>query len=352
MSAPLKSSTYRNQLTHCPALLTTPRGEMPSYLRIQLGNGRIMRGPILRCNALLQLILLFLLVVGLRANAQVVVAQISDTHLGASEAPHAFDNLRRAVDMVNARHPDAVIVSGDVGENYDQWLIARGILKWLKAPVYYAPGNHDVHSNDVAKYREVFGRDYFRFQVKGVTFVVIDSQLLGNFDHYDARSPEPLPAATQAEGDRMLAWLGEQPGARNADNRHRHWWSFGRGRDAQHFLSQDNDEDDRPGGVVIGIQHIPAARGDNMPPDPKPYWVVPEPYRSREIAALHRLGIRHMLVGHWHIGTIFDRDGITWHVAPTTSRLLPWSSPLGFAMHTIYPNGDVKTEFVQLGTQP
>jgi 3',5'-cyclic AMP phosphodiesterase CpdA len=307
----------------------------------------LLRGKV----ALLNFIFVSLLVCGVRANAQVVIAQISDTHLGAPEAPHAFDNLRRAVDMVNARHPDAVIVSGDVGENYDQWLIARGILKWLKAPVYYAPGNHDVHSNDVAKYREVFGPDYYRFQVKGVTFVVIDSQLLGNFDRFDAQSPDPLPASTQAEGDRMLAWLGEQPGSRNANNgSHRHWWSFGRGRDAQHFLN--DDDDDRPGGIVIGIQHIPAAREDNMPPDPKPYWVVPEPYRSREIAALHRLGIRHMLVGHWHIGTIFERDGITWHVAPTTSRLLPWSSPLGFAMHTIYPNGDVKTEFVQLGTQP
>ncbi len=114
-------------------------------------------------------------------------------------APHAFDNLRRTVDMVNARHPDAVIVSGDVGENYDQWLLARGILKWLHAPVYYAPGNHDVHTNDVAKYREVFGPDYYRFQVKGVTFVVIDSQLLGNFDNFDAQSPQPLPPANQAE---------------------------------------------------------------------------------------------------------------------------------------------------------
>jgi 3',5'-cyclic AMP phosphodiesterase CpdA len=299
--------------------------------------------------ALIQCIVLFLLIFAVRGNAQVVIAQISDTHLGEPEAPHAFDNLRRTVDMVNARHPDAVIVSGDVAENYDQWLIARGILKWLKAPVYYAPGNHDVHTNDVAKYREVFGPDYYRFQVKGVTFIVIDSQLLGNYDHFDAQSPEPLPVSTQAEGDKMLAWLGEQPGSRTADNRRRHWWNFGR-REPQRF--QDADDDDQPRGIVIGIQHIPAARGDNMPPDPKPYWTVNEPYRSRELALLHKLGIRHMLAGHWHVGTVFERDGITWHIAPTTSRLLPWSSPLGFAMHTISPNGDVKTEFVQLGTQP
>ncbi|HEY2169380.1 MAG TPA: metallophosphoesterase [Candidatus Angelobacter sp.] len=305
----------------------------------------LLRGKV----ALLNFIFIFLLVFAVRANAQVVIAQISDTHLGEPQAPHAFDNLRRAVDMVNARHPDAVIVSGDIGENYDQWLIARGILKWLHAPVYYAPGNHDVHTNDVARYREVFGPDYYRFQVKGVTFVVIDSQLLGNFDNFDAQSPQPLPVATQAEGDKMLAWLGEQPGSRTADNR-RHWWNFGHGREPQRF--QDDDNDDRRGGIVIGIQHIPAARGDNMPPDPKPYWTVNEPYRSRELAVLHRLGIRHMLAGHWHVGTVFERDGITWHIAPTTSRLLPWSSPLGFAMHTISRDGDVKTEFVQLGTQP
>lgn len=308
---------------------------------------------------------LFALIFPLRGNAQITIAQISDTHLGEPQAPHAFDNLRRTVDMVNARHPDAVIVSGDVGENYDQWLLARGILKWLHAPVYYAPGNHDVHTNDLEKYREVFGPDYYRFQVKGITFLVIDSQLLGNFDHFDAQSPEPMPPQTEAESQKMLSWLARQGSGRNADNgNRRHWWKFGR-------RNQDNDnrprnqadaDDDRPnnesdrddhgGNIVIGIQHIPAARGDNMPPDPKPYWVINEPYRSRELTLLHRLGVKHMLVGHWHVGNIFERDGITWHVAPTTSRLLPWSTPLGFAMHTISPNGDVKTEFVPINSQP
>jgi 3',5'-cyclic AMP phosphodiesterase CpdA len=288
-------------------------------------------------------------------RAQVTIAQISDTHLGEPHAPHAFDNLRRTVDMVNARHPDAVIVSGDVGENYDQWLLARGILKWLHAPVYYAPGNHDVHTTDVEKYREVFGPDYYRFQVKGVTFLVIDSQLLGNFDNFDAQSPEPMPPQTEAESQKMLSWLSRQASGRNADNgNRRHWWKFGRqqNQDSNDRRDNDGDADDRGGNIVIGIQHIPAARGDNMPPDPRPYWVINEPYRSRELDLLHRIGVRHMLVGHWHVGNIFERDDITWHVAPTTSRLLPWSTPLGFAMHTISPNGDVKTEFVSINSEP
>lgn len=300
-------------------------------------------------------------------HAQVTIAQISDTHLGEPQAPHAFDNLRRTVDMVNARHPDAVIVSGDVGENYDQWLLARGILKWLHAPVYYAPGNHDVHSNDVAKYREVFGPDYYRFQVKGVTFLVIDSQLLGNFDQFDAQSPQPLPPQTEAESQKMLSWLSRQAGS-NADNRsnRRHWWNLGSQRNDSRQNQNDNrqqdqDSDDRrdpddnrdqhSGNIVIGIQHIPAERSSVLP-DPKPYWVINEPYRSKELDLLHRIGVRHMLAGHWHVGNVFERDGITWHVAPSTSRLLPWSSPLGFAMHTISPNGDVKTEFVPINAEP
>ena len=326
-----------------------------------------MRKPLARRDhALLKQLLLVLALcvfvfLPLAGRAQVTIAQISDTHLGEAHSPHAFDNLRRAVDMVNARHPDAVIVSGDIGENYDQWLLARGILKWLHAPVYYAPGNHDVHTNDVEKYREVFGPDYYRFQVKGITFLVIDSQLLGDFDNFDAQSPQPMPPQTEAESQKMLAWLSRQPPGSNAGDRgkKRHWWSRGADRDDRPQRRDDDDDrrgnggdgEDRGGNIVIGIQHIPAERSDVVP-DPKPYWVINEPYRSRELNLLHRLGVRHMLVGHWHVGNVFERDGITWHVAPSTSRLLPWSGQLGFAMHTISREGDVRTEFVPLGVGP
>ena len=260
---------------------------------------------------------LFALASATQAPAQVVIAQLSDTHIGEHHSPHAADNLRRAVDMINQRHPDAVVLSGDIGESPANWQIARQILKGLKAPLYYVPGNHDVHSRDVDRYRGVFGKDYYAFQVKGVRFLVIDSQLLGNFDNYNASSPPPMPAETEAESKRMLDWLSEQ----------------------------------KKGGTIIGIQHIPALRDGNFPPDSKPYWVVNDPYRSREMDILHKLGVRHMLAGHWHNGRVFEHDGITWHVAPATSWL-PWGGELGFAMQTISKNGDVNTEFVALGTQP
>jgi 3',5'-cyclic AMP phosphodiesterase CpdA len=274
-------------------------------------------------------------------QAQVRIAQISDTHFGEPRAPHALDNLRRAVDMINARHPDAVIVSGDMGENPEAWDRAWGVFKWLHAPVYYAPGNHDVHSNDLERYRRYgkFGKDYYRFEVKGVIFLVIDSQLLGNYDNFDARTPPRLAPRMEDESERMLSWLQRQGRGGDADDDRR-------GLD-------DRDRDDRGNGrrIVIGIQHVPVFRDGDFPPDNKPYWVVSDPYRSREMDILHRIGVRHMLVGHWHNFRVFSRDGITWHVGAATSWL-PWGGELGFVMHTITPDGDVRSEFVPLGTGP
>lgn len=272
----------------------------------------------LRALALVAFLVLWTLCFPRSLAAQVTIAQISDTHLGEARAPHAEENLRKAVEMVNARHPDAVILSGDMGETPAAWDRAREILKGLNAPLYYVPGNHDVHSHDLDRYRSAFGRDYYRFRVKDVTFLVIDSQLLGNFDDYEAKSPPSLSPEMENESEKMLAWLEKQRHA---------------------------------GRVVIGIQHVPMFRDGDFPPDTKPYWELNDPYRSRELDLLHQLGIRHMLVGHWHNGRVFDREGITWHVAPATSWL-PWGGELGFAMHTISPDGDVRTEFVPLGTQP
>jgi 3',5'-cyclic AMP phosphodiesterase CpdA len=249
------------------------------------------------------------------AQAQVVVAQLSDTHIGEARAPHAADNLRQAVSLINQRHPDAVILSGDIGETPSDWAIARAILRDLKAKLYYVPGNHDVHTHDVDRYRNVFGQDYYKFQVKDVTFIAIDSQLLGNFEHYEAKTPPALPPDTEAESKKMLAWM--------------------------------EDESKKTSGIVVGVQHIPIFRQDEKFPDTKPYWVVTEPYRWKEVGLLHKFGIKHMLVGHWHNGRVFDAYGFTWHVAPSTAWL-PWGGELGFAVHTITQDGKVRTEFVTL----
>ena len=256
-----------------------------------------------------------LLVVGAKP-ADVTIAQISDTHLGEPHSPRAAEYLRQAVELINARHPDAVILSGDVGETPEDREQAKTILKALTAPIYYVPGNHDISdTNSLALYRKQFGPDYYSFQVKYVEVLALDSQLLGNYEKYDSPSFLPLAPGIKTEGEKMLDWLAARP------------------KPAQ-------------GEVVIAIQHIPLFRDSGFP-DARPYWTVNPPYAQREAGLLRALGVKHLLAGHWHTGRVFKHEGITTHIAPATSWL-PFGGKLGFAMHTISPNGDVHTEFVPL----
>jgi 3',5'-cyclic AMP phosphodiesterase CpdA len=218
--------------------------------------------------------------------------------------------------MINARHPDAIILSGDIAETQQKREEVKEILKALTAPVYYVPGNHDFKdTNSLALYRKQFGPDYYRFQVKNVEVLAIDSQLLGNYEVFNAKAPVPMMPGLDAESDRMLAWLAAQP------------------KPAK-------------GNVLIAVQHVPLFR-DGSYPGPKPYWTIVPPYAQREATLLHRLGVKDLLAGHWHIGRVFEKDGFTLHVAPATSWL-PLGGTLGFAMHTITPDGKMHTEFVPL----
>jgi Icc protein len=250
-------------------------------------------------------------------HVDVTIAQISDTHLGEKHSPDAADHLRKVVEMINARHPDAVIVSGDIGENSEEREQAKTILKALAAPVYYVPGNHEFSdTNGLERYRQQFGPDYYRFQVKNVEVLALNSQLLGNYQKFDAKTTSPLSAGMEAESQKMFAWLDDQAAATK-------------------------------GKVVIAVQHIPLFRDHGFPADPKPYWTVNVPYAQHETDVLHNLGVKHLLAGHWHIARVFEQDGITIHVAPATSWL-PLGGQLGFDMHTITAGGDVNTEFVPL----
>ena len=250
-------------------------------------------------------------------RADVTIAQISDTHLGEKHSPHAEDNLRRAVEMINERHPNAVIVSGDIAETPAKREEAKEILKSVIVPVYYVPGNHEFDdTNGLARYRKQFGPDYYRFQIENVDVLALDSQLLGNYKNFEARTTQPLPAGMEAESAKMFAWMRDQIGKTTNQ-------------------------------VVLAIQHIPLYRDRDFPHDPKPYWTVNPPYDQREADVLHNLGVKHLLAGHWHIERVFEKNGITIHVAPSLSWL-PLGGQLGFEIHTVTAQGDVHSEFVPL----
>ena len=271
--------------------------------------------------------LLLLVVSNLVAFAQVRIAHLSDLHIGLARAPQAADNLRKAVEIINQRGVDAVLVSGDIGEKPSDWEKARDILSHCKAKVYYAPGNHDIHSNDFDRYRHVFGDDWYRVQIKNVVVYALDSEVFGDYDSYEAAKNSLPPASDEARQNkaREMQWLEESAEKEG-----------GHGKQAR-----DKDV------VVIGMQHIPIARDGNVPKDGRPYWFIPEADRKPECELLKRLGIRNMLVGHWHHRDVYEYDGITWHVGAATSWAT-FGGELGFDIDTIQPNGEFKSEFVSL----
>ena len=252
------------------------------------------------------------------SNPEITVAQLSDLHLGMAAHAGSEQRLQQAIAMLKGQHLDAVIVSGDIGDNFEQsWKEAREMLAALKAPVYYVPGNHDVTARTVPRYNRVFEHDYYSFNIKGIHFVALDSQLLGNFSHFESRQPELPAKADQGGAEKMLGWLN-----------------------GLHFS-----------GPVIAVQHVPPDRSSpHTSPDDKPYWILHGPWRTRELNALRKLGVKDILAGHWHQGTIYQADGFTFHIAPATS----WSpkSKLGFALHTISTSGRVTTQFIYFEQQP
>ncbi|HXT13941.1 MAG TPA: metallophosphoesterase [Candidatus Angelobacter sp.] len=246
----------------------------------------------------------------------VTIAQISDTHMGEKHSTNAASNLRTAVEMINARHPDAVIVSGDIGERPEYRQEVKTILKGLTAPVYYVPGNHEFGNiKGLEQYRKQFGPDYYRFQVKNVEVLALDTQLLGNYNDFSSKTVQPLSPEMEAESQKMLTWMEKQAAPTQ-------------------------------GKIVLAVQHIPLFRDNNFP-SAKPYWTVNPPYAQRETDLFHQLGIKHLLAGHWHNARVFEKDGITIHVAPSLSWL-PLGGQLGFDIHTVTADGDVHTEFVPL----
>lgn len=252
------------------------------------------------------------------SNHDITIAQLSDLHLGMTAHPGSEQRLQQAVAMLQGQHLDAVIVTGDIGDHFEQsWKEAREMLSALKAPVYYVPGNHDLTAKTVSRYERFFGHDYYTFSVKGIHFVALDSQLLGNFSHFESRQPELPAKEDQQPAEKMLEWLNHL-----------------------HFS-----------GPVIAVQHVPPDRpSPHTSPDDKPYWILHDPWRTRELQALRKLGVKDVLAGHWHQGTIYEADGFTFHIAPATS----WSpkSKLGFAIHTISGSGRVNTKFIYFAQQP
>ena len=269
------------------------------------------------------------------AFAQATIVQISDTHIGLSTHPNDLQHLQTIVSQINAMspQPDAVIVTGDIGETTSDWTTAKNTLAGLSAEVYYCPGNHDIKTTNIASYRQYFGNDYYSFKINNITFMVIDSQLLGDYDTFTSgQTPanvQPLPASVQTESDNMLAWLGRQTAVSNE----------------------------------IAVQHVPlfpqSLSGGGTYPSTNPYWAIYDvqndtnihhEYRTEEINALTALNIHKMLAGHWHNQRNFTATSgsftLDLRMAPAVAYAIGTGAQVGYTLHTISSTGVVTTQMV------
>lgn len=83
--------------------------------------------------------------------------QLSDSHVGFSKPanPNALATLREAIDKIGTlpRRPSFCIHTGDISHlsrdaEFDD---ADQVIKGLKAPVFYVPGEHDVLDEGAGK---------------------------------------------------------------------------------------------------------------------------------------------------------------------------------------------------------
>ncbi len=72
------------------------------------------------------------------------IAHFSDSHISIQH-PARLDDLRRAVDEVNASQPDLVIHTGDITHDahVQEYQQAHAILESLHVPYFVIPGNRD-----------------------------------------------------------------------------------------------------------------------------------------------------------------------------------------------------------------
>lgn len=123
-----------------------------------------------------QVITIVLLTVNMTVSAQkTTFALLTDMHIDIQKTSPSED-LTLAIDEINSTNEiDFIVVTGDVTDKGDSLSLveAKRLLDKLKRPYYISFGNHDVLSSTYSNrvYMNVFGRDQFSFQHRGIQFI-------------------------------------------------------------------------------------------------------------------------------------------------------------------------------------
>jgi len=139
--------------------------------------------------------------------------QISDTHWGNGDH---YDRTEKVVDMINGLPMPikCVVHTGDITMDTleDPSVVEKGldILKKLKVPVHYIPGNHDILINRYPEtekaYIQHFGNMITQAEYDGVMFIMIHTEPLTRFFPVEKFQPlvELSNALIQSKGKPVI----------------------------------------------------------------------------------------------------------------------------------------------------
>ncbi len=146
------------------------------------------------------------------ASSDLSFVQISDSHIGFGKEPNkdVIGTLKTAIDKINALtvQPAFVLHTGDLTHlaKPEEFDTVSEVLKGLKSPVLYVPGEHDFGSEDNKVYLERFGKNtkgsgWYSFDYKGAHFV-------GLVNVANSKSGSPSAGLGQI-GNEQLEWLAK-----------------------------------------------------------------------------------------------------------------------------------------------
>lgn len=215
------------------------------------------------------------------ANRPFSVVQLTDPQFGFYSGNQGFEketeNYTKAIAVANKIHPDFVIVTGDlVNKPFDEAQISEykrisGKLS-RKIPMYQAAGNHDVGNEptieSIKKYRQLFGKDYYSIQHKGMYAIVLNSLYLHKPDHVKE-------LAAQQE-----KWLEEE-------------------------LKKANDKTYKY--KIIFLHHPFFLKSAD---EPEGYFTIPLATRTKYLQLFEKYNVSHVFAGHLHRNAFGKYKGI------------------------------------------
>jgi 3',5'-cyclic AMP phosphodiesterase CpdA len=241
-------------------------------------------------------------------NQTFAFAQICDTQLGFGGYEHDVNSFKQAVKQINVLEPDFVVICGDLVNTGNEKSFAdfNTIKSGFNMPCYCVSGNHDVGNQptlaSLEYYRRTVGKDYYEFEHKGYTFVIVNTQL--------------WKAPVKDESEKHDSWL--RATLETAANK---------------------------GSRVLVVAHYPLFI--EKPDEAEEYMNLPIAKRKELLSLFEERGVVAVLGGHTHRLLINEYKGIQLVNGETTSKNRD-KRPFGFRLWHVGDTSPFRHDFVPL----